>query len=70
MKKEKKQQLITEPSNVLYTLLGVVYRLIYLLVAPIFMIYMLFPPLWIFGIPYWIITDRDLMKDCCKMYGV
>ena len=70
MKKEKKQQLITELSNVLYTLLGAVYRLVYLLVAPIFMIYMMFPPLWIIGIPYWIITNRDLMKDWCKMYGV
>ena len=51
-------------------LLGAVYRLIWLVVAPIFMIYMMFPPLWIIGIPYWIITDRDLMKDWCKMYGV
>lgn len=53
-----------------YTLLGAVYRLVYLLSAPIFMIYMMFPPLWIIGIPYWIITDRDLMKDWCEMYGV
>ncbi len=70
MKKEQKQQVSTELSNVLYTLLGAVYRLVYLLVAPIFMIYMMFPPLWIIGIPYWIITNRDLMKDWCKMYGV
>lgn len=70
MVKGQKQQVSTEPSNVLYTLLGAVYRLVYLLVAPIFIIYMMFPPLWIIGIPYWIITDRDLMKDWCKMYGV
>jgi len=53
-----------------YALLGAVYRLLWLVVAPIFMIYMMFPPLWIIGIPYWIITDRDLMKDWCKMYGI
>ena len=51
-------------------LLGAVYRLILVILAPIFMIYMMFPPLWLIGIPYWIITERNLMKDWCKMYGV
>ena len=51
-------------------ILCVIYRLVYFLFAPIFMIYMLFPTLWIIGIPYWILTNRDLMKDLCKMYGV
>jgi hypothetical protein len=51
-------------------LLGAVYRLILVILAPLFMIYMMFPPLWIIEIPYWIITDRDLMEDWCKMYGV
>ena len=57
-------------SNNANVLLGVVYRLIWVVLAPIFMIYMMLPPLWIIGIPYWIITDRDLMEDWCKMYGV
>ena len=57
-------------SNNANVLLGVVYRLIWVILAPIFMIYMMFPPLWLIGIPYWIITDRDLMEDWCKMYGV
>jgi hypothetical protein len=57
-------------SNNANVLLGVVYRLIWVVLAPIFMIYMMLPPLWIIGIPYWIITDRDLMEDWCKMYDV
>jgi hypothetical protein len=57
-------------SNNANVLLCAVYRLIWVILVPIFMIYMLFPALWLIGIPYWIITGRELMKDWCKMYGV
>ncbi len=67
---KNKTSIIVETRNFFYALLGAVYRLMWFILAPIFMIYMMFPPLWIIGIPYWIITGRDLMKDWCKMYGV
>ena len=38
-------------------------RLVYVLQAPLFFIYMCLPFLWIINIPYWILTGRDLMED-------
>lgn len=60
----------TRSNNILYKLLSIAYRLMYLLLVPVFMIYMMLPPLWIIGIPYWIITGRNLMKDWCGIYGI
>ena len=50
--------------------MGIIKRFLYIIFAPVFMIYIVCPPLWILNIPYWIITDRDLMDDLCKIYGV
>lgn len=43
-------------------------RLLYVICAPIWLIYMGFPILWLLDIPYWILTNRSLMKDVCKIY--
>ena len=45
-------------------------RLIYVIQAPIFFIYMCLPFLWILEVPYWILTGRSLMKDWCQYNGV
>ena len=57
-------------GNFANTLLGAVYRLIIIVGIPFYMVYMMFPPLWLLGIPYYILTGRELMKDWCKVYGV
>ena len=38
-------------------------RLIYIIQAPIFLVYVMFPLLWVLDIPYWILTGRDLWED-------
>jgi hypothetical protein len=55
-------------SNTFYTLLGVVKRAIWFIGFPIYCIYMMIPIFWIFNIPYWVITGRDLMDDFSKIY--
>jgi hypothetical protein len=66
----QQDQITSVSPNSTNAVLGAVYRLLFVVGAPFFMVYMLFPPLWLLGLPYWIITDRDLMTDWCKMYGV
>jgi len=60
----------TSSTNSTNAVLGAVYRLIIVLLAPLFMCYMMLPPLWLLGIPYWILTNRSLMNDWRRMYGV
>lgn len=48
----------------------IIYRLVYVILSPLYVVYMLFPPFWILNIPYWVITGRNLMKDFRKMYEV
>jgi hypothetical protein len=66
MSKEQKQ--IKSTNNGLYILLGVVNRLIWLIGFPFYCIYMMIPLFWLLDIPYWVITERDLMKDFSRIY--
>ena len=52
------------------TMINILNRLIYVLQAPIFFVYMCLPFFWIINIPYWIITERNLMKDWCQYNDV
>ena len=40
--------------------------MIYILQAPLFFVYMCIPFLWVIGLPYWVFTGRNLMKDWCR----
>ena len=51
-------------------IMKIIIRLIYILQAPLFVAYMLLPFLWIIDIPYWAITNRNLMMDWCKFNGI
>lgn len=43
-------------------------RLIWTLFLPLYVAYLVFPPIWVLNIPYWVLTDRDLFNDLEQIY--
>ena len=50
--------------------MNILNRMIYILQIPLFFVYMIIPFFWVIGIPYWIFTGRNLMKDWCWYNGI
>jgi hypothetical protein len=44
----------------------IVKRLIYIVQAPLFFLYVSLPFLWVLDLPYWVFTGRSLMDDWCE----
>jgi hypothetical protein len=50
--------------------MGILNRLFWLIQLPLFIVYMCIPFFWILGIPYWVLTNGNLMNDWCKYNGI